>query len=233
MDISPPEILFEDNHIIAVNKKASDIVQKDKSGDISLDEKVKEYIRDKYDKPGEAFLGVVHRLDRPVTGVVLFARTSKALSRLNELFRNKEIKKIYWAVVKDVPVTGQGTLRHYLVRNQEQNKSYCHNYPVSDSKEAVLHYRYLAGSDSYHLLEVHLESGRHHQIRAQLAEIGCPVKGDLKYGFPRSNKDAGIHLHARSIEFIHPVSKEDIRITAPVPDDPLWQVFEQSVASIM
>ena len=221
------EIIYEDNHIIAVNKSSSEIVQGDKTGDEPLSESVKNYIKEKYNKPGEVFLGVTHRLDRPVSGVVLFARTSKALARLNEMFKTQQIKKIYWAIVKQVPESTENTLVHYLVRNEKQNKSYAHDKEVPNSKKAILKYRLLGHSDKYHLLEVQLETGRHHQIRCQLAKIGSAIKGDLKYGFPRSNPNGGISLHARYVEFIHPVSKELIKITAPVPkEDKIWEVFE-------
>jgi 23S rRNA pseudouridine1911/1915/1917 synthase len=218
-------ILYEDNHIIAVNKEVGDIVQPDNTGDISLEEKVKEYIKHKYNKPGNVFLEAVHRLDRPVSGVVLFGRTSKALARLNELFRDKQMKKTYWAIVKNSPPAKEGTLVHFLVRNEKQNKSYAHPAMVNGAKQATLHYRVLANSDTYRLLEIDLETGRHHQIRCQLATIGCPVRGDLKYGFDRSLKGGGISLHARSIEFIHPVKDEKIYILANPPRESLWDVF--------
>ena len=224
------QVIYEDNHIIAVNKTCSEIVQGDKTGDIPLSDMVKEYIRDKYKKPGNVFIGVTHRLDRPTSGVVLFARTSKALSRLNSMFSNKDdIRKIYWAVVDKLPVKQSGTLHHWLVRNSTQNKSYAYEKEVPESKEAILNYKLLTSSDKYHLLEIELLTGRHHQIRAQLAAIGCRIKGDMKYGFPRSNPNGGIHLHARKVEFSHPVSKEFISITAPVPDDPLWNFFEEKM----
>ncbi len=220
-------VLYEDNHIIAVNKNCSEIVQGDKTGDEPLSEIVKRYIKEKYDKPGEVFLGVTHRLDRPVSGVVLFAKTGKALTRLNEMFRDQDIKKTYWALVKEQPEHESGRLEHYLVRNEKQNKSVAHIKMVPNAKKAALTYKLIARSDKYYLLEVMLETGRHHQIRCQLAKMGCPIKGDLKYGFARSNENAGISLHARSVSFIHPVSKQQIDITAPVPaDDKLWQTFE-------
>ncbi len=223
-------ILYEDNHIIAVNKSSSEIVQGDKTGDQPLSDKIKQYLKEKYNKPGDVFLGVVHRLDRPVSGIVLFAKTSKALTRMNEMFRSHEIKKIYWAIVKEKPEFAEARLEHYLTRNEKQNKSTAYLKPVSDSKKAVLNYRTLAKSDNFYLLEVLLETGRHHQIRCQLAKIACPIKGDLKYGFPRSNPNGGISLHARSVEFIHPVSKEKVEITAPLPsDDLLWQVMEKII----
>lgn len=221
------EILYEDNHLIAVNKNTSEIVQGDKTGDTPLSETLKDWIKIKYNKPGNVFLGVVHRLDRPVSGVVLFAKTGKCLARLNEMFKNKEIKKTYWALTKNVPDKVEGTLVHYLVRNEKQNKSYAYDTEVPGSKRAVLHYRVAGHSDKYNLLEIQLETGRHHQIRSQLAKIGCTIKGDLKYGSDRSNPDGGISLHARSIEFMHPVSKNLISITAPVPEkDNLWKYFE-------
>ena len=220
-------ILYEDNHIIAVNKSSSEIVQGDKTGDQPLSETIKAYIKEKYNKPGEVFLGVTHRLDRPVSGVVLFAKTSKALTRLNEMFRTQEVKKTYWAIVQNRPKETEGRLEHYLVRNEKQNKSFPYPNEWKDAKKAILTYKLIASSDRYYLLEIQLETGRHHQIRCQLAAMGCPIKGDLKYGFARSNPNAGISLHARSVSFIHPVSKEQIQITAPVPqDDKLWKSFE-------
>jgi 23S rRNA pseudouridine1911/1915/1917 synthase len=222
-------ILYEDNHIVAVNKTHHDLVQKDVTGDAALDDKVRQYLKEKYNKPGEAYLGVVHRLDRPVTGVVLFARTSKALSRLTRMFREGEMKKTYWAIVKNPPPKESDRLVHYLVRNAKQNKSYCNEILKPDSKEAILSYRVLGRSDHYVLLEINLETGRHHQIRAQLSHIGCPIKGDLKYGFPRSNPDGGISLHAREIRFVHPVTKKEVIITAGVPGgDRLWHAFATS-----
>jgi len=221
-------VLYEDNHIIAVNKTCSEIVQGDKTGDEPLSETIKKYLKVKYSKPGEVFCGVTHRLDRPVSGVVLFAKTSKALSRLNEMFKNQEVKKTYWALVKNKPVQPEGRLEHYLLRNEKQNKSVAYDKMVPNAKNAVLTYKLIAQSDTYFLLEIHLETGRHHQIRCQLAKMGCPIKGDLKYGFPRSNPNGGISLHARQVELIHPVSKQLIQITAPVPeDDKLWGTFEQ------
>jgi 23S rRNA pseudouridine1911/1915/1917 synthase len=219
------EILYEDNHIIAINKSVSEIVQVDKTGDKSLDVLLKEYIKKKYKKNGEAFLGVVHRIDRPVSGVVLFARTSKALTRLNEMFQEKKIEKTYWAIVKEKPPKQEDTLIHYLVRNTKTNKSFCSSREVPESKQAILHYRLMSSSDNYHLLEIRLETGRHHQIRSQLASIGCPIKGDLKYGFPRSNKDGGISLHSRKVTFVHPVRDEQMIIIAPPPEDALWKAF--------
>ena len=219
------EILFEDNHIIAVNKKSSDIVQGDKTGDEPLSEKVKTFIKKKYDKPGAVYLGVTHRLDRPVSGAILFARTSKALTRLNEMFLKKEIKKTYWAIVKNKPQKDSDTLKHYIVRDQKKNKSFAFDKEVKNSKLASLSYKLIASADNYYLLEVDLHTGRHHQIRCQLAKTGCSVKGDLKYGFPRSNPDGGISLHSRKIEFIHPVKKENIEIIASPPKDSLWDYF--------
>lgn len=221
------KVLYEDNHIIAVDKTCSEIVQGDKTGDTPLSEIVKQYIKEKYNKPGEVFLGVIHRLDRPVSGVVLFARTSKALSRMNELFREGKIKKTYWAIVKNRPPEVEGKLVHYLLRNEKQNKSYAYEQEKPQTKKAVLNYKLIARSDNYYLLEIDLQTGRHHQIRCQLSKIGCPIKGDLKYGFPRSNPDGGISLHSRKAQFIHPVSKLEIEITAPLPDDKLWQSFEE------
>jgi 23S rRNA pseudouridine1911/1915/1917 synthase len=221
------DILYEDNHIIAVCKKPSDLAQGDKSGDESLDSQIKKYIADKYNKPGEVFLGVVHRLDRPVSGVILYARTSKALERLNEMFRTREIKKIYWAVVKERPPEDEATIKHFMKRNEKQNKSYTYDFEVKESKEASLSYKIIGHSDRFYLLEVELHTGRHHQIRAQLAAIGCPIKGDLKYGYARSNDDGGISLHSRYIEFIHPVKKEKISITAPIPKGDIWNAFKE------
>lgn len=223
-----PEILYEDNHIIAVYKKSSDLSQGDKTGDTSLDTEVKKYIACKYNKPGDAFLGVVHRLDRPVSGVILYARTSKALERLNEMFRTSQIKKTYLAIVKERPPEDQATITHFLKKNEKQNKSYVYDYEVKGSKEASLSYRLAGHSDRYYLLEIELHSGRHHQIRAQLAKIGCHIKGDLKYGFPRSNDDGSISLLARRLEFMHPVRKEKITITAPFPEGDFWKLFKNA-----
>ena len=219
-------VVYEDNHIIIVNKTASEIVQGDKTGDTPLSETVKTYLKEKYSKPGNVFLGVVHRLDRPVSGLVVFAKTSKALARLNEMFRNEEIKKTYWAIVKNRPAEEEADLSNYLVKNEAQNKSYAYDKEVKGSKKAILHYRLIKSTDNYNLLEVSLKTGRHHQIRCQLAKIGCPIKGDLKYGFPRSNPDGSISLHARHISFVHPVSKKLIEVTAPVPKDNLWKALE-------
>ncbi len=216
------QVLYEDNHLIVINKRVGDIVQGDKTGDTPLSEVVKSYIKDKYNKPSNVYLGVVHRLDRPTSGIVIFARTSKALSRLNKLLRDKTIQKTYWAVVKHSPEKEADTLINYLIKNPKNNKSTAYNSEKKDTKKAILHYKLLRKFDNYSLLEVDLETGRHHQIRVQLAKIGSPIKGDLKYGFDRSNKNGGIHLHARKIKFIHPVSKEVIEIEAPAPDDVLW-----------
>jgi 23S rRNA pseudouridine1911/1915/1917 synthase len=224
-------ILYEDNHIIAVSKTGHDLVQKDLTGDQALEEKLKEYIKSRYNKPGKVFLGVTHRLDRPVSGVVIFARTSKALIRMNELFRKGEVRKIYWAIVKEKPPETENTLIHYISRNEKLNKSFCLKEAGEHAKYAELSYQLLCSSDKYHLLEIQLKTGRHHQIRAQLAEIGCPIKGDLKYGFSRSNADGGISLHARKIEFVHPVSKADICIVAEPPEEEkLWKVFMQKLS---
>lgn len=219
-------VVYEDNHIIVVNKTSSEIVQGDKTGDTPLSEMVKQYLKEKYHKPGNVFIGVTHRLDRPVSGLVVFAKTSKALPRLNEMFRNGEVKKTYWAIVKECPKETEGELVHYLVRNKKQNKSYAYDKEVKNSKKAVLHYKLIGHSQNYYLLEVDLKTGRHHQIRCQLAKMGCPIKGDLKYGSPRSNPDGSICLHARTVQFVHPVSKEEIRLTAPVPEGNLWNGFE-------
>lgn len=215
--------MYEDNHLIAVNKRAGDIVQGDKTGDAPLSEVVKQFLAEKYNKPGAVFLGVVHRLDRPTSGIVLFAKTSKALARLNKMFAERKTEKIYWAVVKNLPPKMEGTLEHFLKRNAKQNKSYAHQQKVPDSKKAVLHYKLLKNLNHYYLLEIKLETGRHHQIRAQLAAVGCPIKGDLKYGFDRSNADGSIHLHARKLTLVHPVKKVEITMEAPLPDDNLWQ----------
>ena len=221
------EILYEDNHIIAINKSSSDIVQGDKTGDKPLVDTVREYLKERYSKSGNVFCGVVHRLDRPVSGVVLFAKTSKALARLNEMLRGHEIKKKYWAIVVKPPQEQEATLKHYLVRNERQNKSYAYTTEKKDSKLAVLHYITIGKSERYTLLEVDLHTGRHHQIRCQLAAVGAVIKGDLKYGAPRSNPDGSISLHARSVEFVHPVRKELVVITAPLPTDKLWTVFDK------
>ncbi len=218
------QVLFEDNHLIVVNKRVGDIVQGDKTGDSPLSEVVKQYLKEKYKKPGNVYLGVVHRLDRPTSGIVLFSKTSKALPRLNKLFSEGKTKKIYWTVVDNAPPDESGILIHWLVRNPKQNKSYAHGQEVPNSKKAVLEYRLLKKLDRYYLMEIDLKTGRHHQIRAQLAAMGCHIKGDLKYGADRSNKDGGIHLHARYLELEHPVQKESIQFTAPPPQDPIWDV---------
>ena len=229
------EVIYEDNHIIIVNKKSGEIVQGDKTGDRPLSDIVKDYIKEKYAKPGAVFLGVVHRLDRPVSGLVVFARTSKALSRLNKMFAEGEVHKTYWAIVRREGVRSEGvrsegdgwqTLEHWLVRNEKQNKSYAYDHEKPNAKKAVLKYRVLSHSDNYSLLEVQLLTGRHHQIRCQLAAMGCPIKGDLKYGAPRSNPDGSISLLSRRVEFVHPVSKETIIAEAPLPDDNLWRAFK-------
>lgn len=216
------QILYEDNHLIVVNKRAGDLVQGDKTGDLPLGEIVKQYIAEKYNKPGAVFLGVVHRLDRPTTGIVVFAKTSKALERLNKMFKERETQKTYWAVVKNPPPKTQDVLIHFLKRNPKQNKSYAHEKEVPESKKAVLEYQVVKKLNNYFLLEIDLHTGRHHQIRSQLAAIGCPIKGDLKYGFDRSNADGSIHLHARKLSLIHPVKKEVLTILAPPPDDAIW-----------
>lgn len=223
------EILYEDNHLIAVFKKSSDLAQGDKTGDPSLDSEVKKYIARKYNKPGDVYLGVVHRLDRPVSGVLLYTRTSKSLERLNEIFRTRQVKKVYYAIVKEQPPEEEATISHFLKKNEKQNKSYVYDSEVKGSKEASLTYRIRGRSERYYLLEVELHTGRHHQIRAQLAKIGCPIKGDLKYGFPRSNDDGSISLFARSLEFVHPVKKEPVTITAHFPEGDLWSHFVDSV----
>lgn len=220
------QILHEDNHLIVVNKRVGDIAQGDNSGDKPLPDIVKEYLKEKYNKPGDVFLGVVHRLDRPTTGIVVFAKTSKALTRMNDLFSSRETQKTYWAVVKNKPPKEADTLVHYIKRNQQNNTSKAHIKEVPNSKKASLEYKIIAKLDHYFALEIELHTGRHHQIRAQLQAIGCSIKGDLKYGFDRSNPDGGIHLHARKLSFIHPVSKEQITIIAPVPHDVIWKSIE-------
>lgn len=216
------QVLYEDNHIIVINKRPGDIVQGDKTGDMPLSEVVKEYVKDKYNKPGNVYLGVVHRLDRPTSGIVVFARTSKALPRLNQLFKDRDAKKTYWALVKNMPPKEEDTLTHYLKRNPKQNKSYAHIKEVPESKKAILDYKIIQKLDNYFLLEIDLHTGRHHQIRSQLSAIGSPIKGDLKYGFDRSNKDASISLHARRLSFKHPVKDLDLNLIAPLPNDPIW-----------
>ncbi len=220
------QVLYEDNHLIVVNKRPGDIVQGDKTGDMPLSEVVKEYIKDKYNKPGNVYLGVVHRLDRPTSGIVVFARTSKALPRLNQLFKDRDAKKTYWAIVKNMPPKEEGSLVHYLKRNPKQNKSYAHIKEVPESKKAILDYKIIQKLNNYFLLEIDLHTGRHHQIRSQLSAIGSPIKGDLKYGFDRSNKDASISLHARKLSFSHPVKDIELDIIAPVPNDPLWNAID-------
>ena len=219
------EVIYEDNHIIVVNKAAGEIVQGDKTGDKPLVEIVREYIKEKYHKPGNVFCGVAHRLDRPVAGLVVFAKTSKALTRLNDMFRNGNVKKTYWAITRNMPPQPEGRIVSYITSTERNNKSYSSPEPRPGAKEAALSYRHVASSERYHLLEVNLETGRKHQIRVQLASIGCPVRGDLKYGDKRSNPDGSISLMARHIEFVHPVSGNLISLTAPLPPDPLWQAF--------
>lgn len=219
------KVIYEDNHIIIVYKEGGEIVQGDKTGDVPLSDIVKDYIKKKYNKPGEVFLGVVHRLDRPVSGLVVFARTSKALTRLNKMFQMHDVAKTYWAIVANAPKAPAGTLKGWIVRNEKQNKSFCHAREVANSKVAILDYMVIARSDRYHLLEINLHTGRHHQIRCQLASMGCVIKGDLKYGAPRSNPDGTISLLSRKIEFIHPVSKIPISVTSPLPEDRLWHAF--------
>lgn len=221
------QILFEDNHLIIINKKPGQIVQGDKTGDTPLSELLKQYLKEKYKKPGNVFVGVAHRLDRPVSGAIIFAKTSKALSRINELLREHSMHKTYWAICINPPKETSGKLVHYLKKNEANNKSFAQDEEKEGYLKAVLNYKHLASSDKYHLLEVNLETGRHHQIRVQLAKVGCTIKGDLKYGAARSNPDASISLHARKLSFIHPVSKEKITVTAPVPNDNLWNAFIQ------
>ncbi|SDB42541.1 23S rRNA pseudouridine1911/1915/1917 synthase [Flavobacteriaceae bacterium MAR_2010_188] len=217
------QVLFEDNHIIVVNKRVGDIVQGDKTGDKPLSEVVKSYLKNKYNKPGNVYLGVVHRLDRPTTGVVLFSKTSKALPRLNKMFADKDAEKTYWAIVENSPPKAADTLISYLKKNPKNNKSYSESKETADAKKAILHYKLLKDLNNYYLLDINLETGRHHQIRAQLASIGCIIKGDLKYGAKRSNKDGGISLHAKTLKFQHPVKDEVVIIEAPLPDEPIWQ----------
>lgn len=225
------DILYEDNHIIAVNKRSSELAQGDKTGDIPVEAEIKKYIAGKYNKKGEVFLGLVHRLDRPVSGVMLFARTSKGLQRLNEIFRLREVKKIYLAITSDRPPEDEAVIIHHLKKNEKQNKSYAYDTAVKGSKEASLTYRLVGRSERYYLLQVELHSGRHHQIRSQLAKIGCPIKGDLKYGSARSNEDGSISLHAYSLEFIHPVRKEKLTIIAPPPKSDIWPYFKNALIS--
>lgn len=219
----PIQIIYEDNHLLVVNKRSGDLIQGDKTGDMPLSERAKEYIKKKYNKPGNVYLGIPHRLDRPTSGLIVFAKTSKALSRLNKLFSSRDITKIYWAIVQHAPKPPNGTLRHYLARNRKQNKSYSHEKEVKGSKLGILHYELKKKLDNYHyLLEINLETGRHHQIRSQLSKIGSIIKGDLKYGATHSNADASIHLHARALYFVHPVSKKELKLIAPPPNDELW-----------
>ena len=218
-------ILYEDNHLLIINKEPGELVQGDKTGDKPLLDTLKQYIKEKYEKPGEVYLGAPHRIDRPTTGIVVFTRTSKAHTRMCKLFHDKQTQKTYWAIVQKKPEKNEDTLKHYLIKNEGNNKSFVSGKENKQAKEAVLHYHLKQSSDNYHLLEIQLETGRHHQIRCQLAHIGCPIKGDLKYGAARSNPDKGISLHARSISFIHPVKKEDVEIIAPPPKDALWNYF--------
>ncbi len=224
--LTAKDILYEDNHLIIINKKPSQIVQGDETGDETLGDMVKAYIKRKYKKPGDVFLGITHRLDRPVSGAVIFARTSKALARLNEMLKEHTITKIYWAVVKQRPAMEEGKLVHYLRKDEEKNRTYANDNPTREGKRAELDYMLINQSDNYSLLEITLHTGRHHQIRAQLSKIGSPIRGDMKYGYDRSNPDKSIHLHARRLEFIHPVSQKPISVTAPVPDETLWKYFE-------
>lgn len=224
------DIIYEDNHIIVVNKHSGEIVQGDKTGDKPLVETVKEYLKEKYAKPGNVFLGIPHRLDRPVSGLVIFAKTSKALSRLSTMFRDGEVHKTYWAITKNTPVPSEGTLTNWLTRNEKQNKSYAYDHEVPNAKKAILKYKTLTRSQNYTLLEINLLTGRHHQIRCQLGHIGCPIKGDLKYGAQRSNADGSISLLSRYVDFIHPVSKEHISLTSPLPEDNLWKAVAAGIS---
>lgn len=225
----PERILYEDNHLMIINKLSGELVQPDTTGDPALEDEIKEFIRLRDAKPGNVFLGIVHRIDRPVSGAVIMAKSGKALARLNEMIKNREIRKIYWAITENMPMPEEGSLTHHLVRDSKTNKSKVHAKPTKDSKEAKLNYKLLASSTNYHLIEVELLTGRHHQIRAQLSKIGCSIKGDLKYGAARSNKDGSISLHSRLLEFIHPVRKEPVKVLSPAPtSDPLWQYFEDS-----
>ena len=223
------DILYEDNHIIAVNKKPSEIVQGDKTGDTPLSDIIKLYLKEKYNKPGDVYLATLHRIDRPVSGVVIFGKTSKAAERLSKLFQSREMKKTYLAVVKNKPEEPEGKLVHYLLKNEKQNKSYVHQSDKKGALKSELDYKLIAASDNYYLLEINPVTGRHHQIRVQLAAIGSPIKGDVKYGFDRTNKDVSIHLHAWKLAFIHPVKKEEIKIEAPPPPDPIWDYFKNTV----
>ena len=224
--LTEDRILYEDNHLIIVDKLPGELSQGDETGDATLADEVKSYLKEKYGKPGNVYLGIVHRLDRPTSGVMVYAKTEKALIRMNESFRTDDVRKTYWAIVRQRPELEEAELVNYLVRNEKQNKSYAYDKEVKNAKKAVLHYRLIGCSQNYFLLEVDLKTGRHHQIRCQLAKMGCPIKGDLKYGFPRSNPDGGISLHARRVRFVHPVSKALIDLTAPLPDDGLWRCFE-------
>ncbi len=223
------QILYEDNHIIAINKRPSDIVQGDKTGDTPLSDFVKQYVKEKYNKPGDVFIGTVHRIDRPVSGIVLFAKTSKALTRLNQMFQTKEIQKTYWAIVKNKPQNIEGSLIHYLKKNEAKNMSKAFDKETQGALRSELEYKLIRSSDNYYLLEIKPHTGRHHQIRVQLSKMGCPIKGDVKYGYDRGNKDGSIHLHARKVEFIHPVKKEPVVIVAPPPDEVLWNAFLKMV----
>ncbi len=229
MAVDPSRILFEDNHLLIYNKRPGDIVQGDKTGDTPLSEEIKDYIKSTYNKPGDVYLGVAHRIDRPVSGVIIFARTSKALIRLNQMLKAGAITKTYWAITSQAPPSEKDHLVHYIVRNEKQNKSYAHLKSVDNSKMGELEYQLMCISDHYYLLEINLMTGRHHQIRAQMAQLGCPIKGDLKYGAKRSNPNGSIHLHARTVEFTHPVRKELIKIDADPPDDPLWSHFKKQI----
>lgn len=226
-----PEILYEDNHLIIVNKPFNILAQGDETGDITIGDSVKAYIKEKYQKPGEVFLGIVHRIDRPVSGVLILARTSKALERMSQQFKDKMVKKTYWAVTKNKPPQSSGTLTHYLWKDTKQRKSFAYTQPYKDAKVCSLEYRILLSSDNYHLLEVNPHTGRHHQIRVQLSSMGCPIKGDIKYGAERTNKEGYIHLHARSVTFVHPVKNESLTITASVPQEALWQWFENQLTA--
>ena len=223
---APEDILYEDNHLLIVNKRCGDLVQPDPSGESALEDQIKAFVKRRDAKPGDVFLGVVHRLDRPVSGLVVFARTGKALARLNEMFRTKEVHKTYWAIVGNCPPAEEGELVHWLVRNEKQNKSYAYDKEKPGAKKAILDYKLIGRSERYFLLEIDLKTGRHHQIRCQLAKMGCPIKGDLKYGAPRSNPDGSICLHARRVRFVHPVSKQEIDVEAPVPEGNLWHSFQ-------
>lgn len=227
-DVIAKQVLFEDNHLIILNKLSSQIIQGDKTGDIPLSELVRVYLKEKYDKPGDAFIAVVHRLDRPVSGAIIFAKTDKAMYRMGSIFQKREIKKVYWAIVRNKPEEDSGHLINYLKKNEQQNKTYVYDQEIPGSYRAELKYRVLDSSDSYYLLEVELMTGKHHQIRAQLSAIGCPIKGDVKYGALRPNRNISISLHARLISFIHPIKKELLTVVAPVPEETLWQHFEQN-----